>query len=344
MNILITNRCNGTCQYCFLKGELAKENDTGKEITLENFKLILKYAYHLITIGVTDSLNLMGGEPTLHRQFHEIFKMALTYRPKNLNFIPIKIFSNGLFPPKTAKLFRSEACPVMINVNHHSNYSDSHWNLLEKNLSILSDSNLSDQVITLSLNIYKPGQNLEYMLDLATRYNIKNIRIDLSRPSTNRSNTFIDIKQIKEIIPSLLSFIKTCKGMGIATNTDCCLPLCSITNRQLKEFSENEVEPSFKCSGGIDVTHDLELWHCAPLRFLNLGKITDYASGKDIVEMIDRKTRYLRWNVESLDKCKNCKFLTLRICQGGCLSLKKFNPGLLESHYIAEKNDALTYN
>ncbi len=325
MNVLITNRCNATCQYCFLRGELVDKNGKGKEITLEDFKHILKYADHLISIGVTDSLNLMGGEPTLHPQFHEILKMVLTYRTEKLDFIPITIFSNGLFPHETGELFKREACPIMINVNHPDNYSDSQWDLLETNLSILADSNYADPLLTLSLNIDRPRQDFEYMLELAKRINLKKIRVDISRPGPNRSNTFVGIEQIPEVIPILLDFTKECKNMGITVNTDCCLPICGISNKQLQEFAENEVELSFKCSGGIDVAPDLELWHCAPLRSIRLGKITDYSNGYEIVAEIEKKTHHLRWNVESKKECKNCKWLTVRICQGGCLSFKNIN-------------------
>lgn len=325
MNVLITNRCNASCQYCFLKDDLVEKSGRGDEITLEDFALLLNYADHLISIGVTDSLNLMGGEPTLHPQFFEIFKMALTYRSRNLNFIPINIFSNGLFSHETAELIKREACPIMINVNYPDNYSDSDWSLLKKNLSIVADSKSSEPLLTLSLNIDRPGRNFGYLLELAKQFNIKKIRADLSRPNPNRSNTFVDMEQIPEVIPSLLNFIKKCNSLGITVNMDCALPICCISNKQLQDFAENNVELGFKCSGGIDVTPNLEFWHCAPLRSISFGKITDYANGNEIVNEIERKTHHLRWHVESKKECNSCKWLSVRVCQGGCLSFKNIS-------------------
>jgi cyclic pyranopterin phosphate synthase len=210
----------------------------------------------------------------------------------------------------------------MVNVNHPTSYSDSRWNLLKTNLAILANAKDAESLLTLSLNIDRPEQDFEYLFDLAQLFKIKKFRVDISRPEPDKRNTFIEMEQIPEVIPTLLALIKKCKNIGIEINTDCCLPLCCISNQQLQDFAENGIEVSFKCSGGIDVTPDLELWYCAPLRFVTLGKITDYANAKEIVTEMERKTHELRWNVELKQECKECKFWTLKICHGGCLAFK----------------------
>lgn len=322
MNVLITNRCNGSCQYCFLKENLTTHDGKGEDITLENFQQVLKYAHHLIAIGVTDSLNIMGGEPTLHPQFIKIFKMALTYMQGELAFIPIKLFSNGLFPQHICNVMKEEACPVMVNVNHPTMYSQSDWQLLTSNLAALTENNGHEYLISLSLNIDRIGQDYDYLISLAKQCNIHHIRVDLSRPGPEKNNTFIDVNEIHRAIPSLLNFISKCHQEGIQVNTDCCFPICSFSNEQLQDFKRYGVDLSFSCSGGIDVTPDLQLWHCAPLRHVNLGKLTDYTDGYQINAIIANKTNHLRWDVETFDTCKNCKWWTLNLCQGGCISFK----------------------
>ncbi|NUM37214.1 MAG: radical SAM protein [Candidatus Brocadiae bacterium] len=325
MNIMLTNRCNGTCQYCFLKGELAQDHGVPKDITLEDFHTILKYAHHLFSLGSIDSLNLMGGEPTLHPKFREILKASLTYKTKKSGFMPVSIFTNGLFPEETGKLLQQEGCRVMVNVNHPLSYPECHWNMLHKNLSILTETIASEPWVTLSLNIDRADQDFEYLLDLCQQYRIKKIRVDISRPEPNKRNTHIKMEDIPGVMPLLVNLAQRCKQMGIEMNTDCCLPICGISNEQLQSLEKSGVELSFKCSGGIDVTPDLEIWHCAPLRSIKFGKITDYPDGVALVKEIARKTAPLRWNVSSKESCKDCKWWTLKICQGGCLSSKKMD-------------------
>ena len=322
MNIMLTNRCNGTCKYCFLKSDLAQEDVPVQYITMENFRIVLKYAHHLISIGATRNLNIMGGEPTLHPQFQKIFRLALTYRPGNSDFIPITIFTNGLFSEEICELLKNESCAVMVNVNHPDSYREGEWELINKNLATLATADDAGSLLTLSLNIDTPNQDIDYLLDLANKHKIKRIRADISRPEPKKTNTFIKMGQIATVIPTLL---KLSKNEGIEVNTDCCFPVCSISNEQIKEFAENNVELSFKCTGGIDVTPDLKLWHCAPLRSVKLGKITDYPNGYEIMKTIENKTNDLRWNIPSKKDCKNCKWWTLKICQGGCLSFKDQN-------------------
>ena len=324
MNVLLTDKCNGSCPYCFLKGSLVTEDQPGKDIAVQDFAKVLHYAYQLVSIGATDSLNLMGGEPTLHPRFEKLFTMAIAYQPiqGNLDFLPISVFTNGLFNTQTAELLAREHCAIMINVNHPSSYPGLQWSQIEKNISTIMASEKMASRLTLSFNIYRAEQDFNYLLELSERCGIRKIRADISRPSPDKGNSFVSLTGIENVMSTLVMLARECKRRNILLNTDCCLPVCSISDEQLLELTQNDLQISFRCFGGIDVTRDLRLWHCAPMRTIEFGRITDYPNAQAIVKALAMKTDHMRWEVLSFEKCELCKWRTLKICQGGCLSLK----------------------
>ena len=326
MNVLLTNRCNRRCSYCFLGSDLVAPDADGHDMRREDFSLVLRYAEQLVTLGAKERLNIMGGEPTLHPEFEGIFKKALAYRGVRggLEFLPVNVFSNGLFERGIGTLMAREACGLMININHPDTYNSREWELLESNLGEISSIARDSGKLSFSFNIYSPEQEFDFLLDMAARHGVSQVRVDLSRPAPGRGNTFVDTDQLKGAVGAFVALVRSSRERNIDVISDCCLPVCSFSDEQLKDVIECGVDISFSCSGAIDVNYDLELWYCGPLRHLKFGKVTDFADGREILKALEAKTYHLRWNVFPFDRCESCKWRTLKICQCGCLSLKSY--------------------
>ena len=86
-NIVLTNRCDLTCWYCFF---YAKEGEPVYEPTRDQIKFMLKRMRNLKPVGA-NAVQLTGGEPTLRDDLCEIIKDA-----KEIGYDHIQLNTNGI--------------------------------------------------------------------------------------------------------------------------------------------------------------------------------------------------------------------------------------------------------
>jgi len=84
-NILITNYCNQGCSFCFANELMTKGRV--KEMSLKNYIKLLGY----LGKNKIKRVYLMGGEPTLHSNFKELFKATIE------KGFELEIFTNAIF-------------------------------------------------------------------------------------------------------------------------------------------------------------------------------------------------------------------------------------------------------
>jgi radical SAM protein with 4Fe4S-binding SPASM domain len=82
----VTNECNLRCKHCYVGNERLNKAD---RFDLERADQILDY---FSVIGGHDKMYILGGEPTLHPQLHDLVNMA------NQKGYRVTISSNGDFP------------------------------------------------------------------------------------------------------------------------------------------------------------------------------------------------------------------------------------------------------
>ena len=88
-NIILTSRCNLSCEYCFAH-ELT-ESDT-RDIKMDDFLEILDFA------GADGEIGLIGGEPLLHKQINDFISIlnGIQFRirlPYNFQPVPYSLYS-----------------------------------------------------------------------------------------------------------------------------------------------------------------------------------------------------------------------------------------------------------
>jgi uncharacterized radical SAM superfamily Fe-S cluster-containing enzyme len=86
-NLLVTNRCNLRCSYCFMN---AGASGYVYEPTLEEIRQMLQQARNERPMG-SKAIQITGGEPTIREDLFEIIRMA-----REAGFSHVQLNSNGI--------------------------------------------------------------------------------------------------------------------------------------------------------------------------------------------------------------------------------------------------------
>jgi organic radical activating enzyme len=315
VNLLITMRCNRACSYCFAKEKIRSYSDQqkNKDMTLPDLKKVIKF----LGKGETDTIQLAGGEPTIHPEFDEILKTLLD-SGFNLN-----VLSNALWDDSKNELF-TKISPTklgfLLNIDSRRTYSDKEWEKIERNLSALSERGN----VTLSFNIFEKEPNYEYIFDLVTRKNIKNLRLSFSMPVMvgQTMNSHIPLKDYHEHAPMIMKFVERAEASDVCVKLDNTVPICMFTKEQMGELMLKEVlDPrrNFVCFPALDIGPDLSVWRCFGTANMFNKNMDDFHSFKEAFDFFNHAFDQFQHKVYPLAECTKCQYAKDKICQGGCI-------------------------
>jgi organic radical activating enzyme len=322
VNLLLTNLCNRACHYCCLSGWVTRNKETAQYLSLKDLDEIIRWLWNI----KVNKVQLMGGEPMLHPHLLEIVA-KLT---KN-NIQVLQILTNGLGSTELyQKIDNMTKTKWLVNVDQPRSYSEQEWILLNRNLEQLSWKNTEKLVgknrfdvksisLTLSITFFEPDQDFRYIIDLAKKYNCRQIRCDPSRPSSDKSNKYIEFKDLVKLKPVLLGFIRECILEGIKPMIDCAIPPCILTTSEMR-FLGLFADLKTRCRFPIDVMPNLNVESCASMR----GFIPAYRINSMTFEEIIKKqtSSALEYAAIIPLRCENCDNFRTRQCLGYCLRLK----------------------
>lgn len=97
-NVVLTNRCDLTCWYCFF---YAKESEPIYEPTLDQVKFMLQRMRDEKPVGA-NAVQLTGGEPTLREDLTDIIKAA-----RDIGYEHVQLNTNGVNLSKSPELCKS---------------------------------------------------------------------------------------------------------------------------------------------------------------------------------------------------------------------------------------------
>jgi len=274
-----------------------------------------------------EKVKLAGGEPLLHPNLLDFVKELM----KNHIMIDA-ILTNGLGETELyEEVAEISGTNWLVNVQARETYTKDEWELLNRNLEVLRWRNEATPVtlsgfdtsslrhLCLSITFYKPNQDYAYIIELAKRYGCPLIRYDVSRPSTNKSNLYVDFESLPKIKPTLMSFVTCSVREGVKPGLDDALPFCIFTQKELMFLHLFSNFPSI-CLPSLDVMPDLKVEYCASMRgILPTYKVPEITAGQMFQDFLRSANRYRNYQLTS---CKNCYNSKMRLCQGYCLRFK----------------------
>lgn len=311
-NVLLTERCNRSCPYCFAK-EYMEEAESDM---LEWDDLI--YIVDLLEASNEYRISLLGGEPTLHPNFID-YVLYLLERKFRVN-----IFTNGIVSEK--KLLemihyledkKPEQLSFVCNVNPPDICTE------KEKAAIYRFFKAFNEKTSLSINIYKVDYDLMFALDYIKQFDLKpHTRIGLAHPIPGEKNRTVLLKDYKLMAENLMSFYPQYETRNITLGFDCGMPMCIYNDDQLGKLSKLAATDSkFSCGPAIDIGPNMDVWSCFPLSGFKRKSLFEFDSMKDVYEYFHKIHQTIREKNKGIfNACDQCVYLERGRCAGGCAS------------------------
>ena len=321
-NIILTSRCNLSCEYCFAH-ELT-ESDAG-DIKMKDFLEIVDFA------EADGEIGLIGGEPLLHKQINDFISVL----NERYDVRRVLLFTNGIFLDRLDMRLLYPKTSVLVNVNSSNEIGNMAFEKMKKGIDTLF-SYLPKSRVTLGVNIYKENQDFSDLVSLIEAFGIKRVRVSVVIPKEKSEGAFSYFTRMKK---TFLVLVKLLAKLGVSPAYDCnAIPECVYTDKEKKLLASLPYENEFEkrifmgeasvCAPIVDIYPDKYAARCFGMSEYKV-KIDDFKSINDLKNhfFMELDTRLV--HVSSKDECKNCYKNKVFGCFGGCLCYKAENKELV---------------
>jgi radical SAM protein with 4Fe4S-binding SPASM domain len=300
-------------------------------------------------------INFMGGEPTLHPRFPEIFSATLESMPR---FSNLGIFTNGLMPEKTLELLeetigrhgsisRNVTFSVLLNWQTSENITGkNHQRCGEVARRLLRRNGYG---VTFSINLYSKDQDIEtqcreidavYQEIGLPKDKDYRIRVSPAFPIVGDiHNVYLPIRDYPRLGRKMFDLLKQYPQMGF--RFDCSFPPCFLDDiredeyglvprfyyhgfkqvPELTEWKNNQIY--FGCADGspMDLDSKGDCFNCFPFHDLKLGNISEFKEVNPIAtaRMGSRFLNHVFEKTQAKEPCKSCPHYMVR-CSSGCFA------------------------
>jgi MoaA/NifB/PqqE/SkfB family radical SAM enzyme len=317
-NIMVTERCNLQCPYCFAREKLAVQ-----DMPVAEFADVL----HKMQQWGMHQIGIIGGEPTLHSQFDTILRLCIQSPIEDFT-----VFTNGVEMDAYAPLLAHPKIGILVNYNSRENMGDEAYDRMNHNI-LAAHQTYARGNIRLGLNVHTASvPQADDLLKLAMELRLHKIRFSLSVPTYDYLAKHSILEYFKELKNTFLALCLMFDAHGIALGLDCnYIPDCVFTPSELITLQALSEKYSKKLGERVSY-----LWHnhCRPVLDILCGKRVIRCFGcSDISEDLDcfvshhEASAYFQRTVDRyaalLDisgACAGCD--TAAVCNMGCIRAK----------------------
>lgn len=308
---MITNVCPNKCKYCF--APVAKLHNTSEKsifMSLTDFLYVLNF----LKRSNLKNVRLLGGEPLIHPEFKQFLEKV----KKDEDFELTTIFTSGIFSPKLIDCLENEKITVIVNCNHPKDYNPLHYKRLISNLETMADRGIR---VVIGYNIYEQDFDYYPIMELCIDLAVDTLRICIANPNITKTVEVLDREQREKIGDRIYSLIMECANETINVIFDCVLTPCIFTDEQWGRITKlyPQVANSYAvCNPVMDVDPNLQVSRCFSLGHSQTANLNQFNNSGELWQFFCEQIDCYKWYAVE-DKCKNCKYFALGVCQGGCL-------------------------
>jgi MoaA/NifB/PqqE/SkfB family radical SAM enzyme len=315
LQIMLTDRCNQACPYCFAKDKL--DAGAGTELSLEDLDFLIdlhrRWGLH--------HMSLAGGEPTMHSRFETVIE-----RIQAADFPVVHLFTNGIVTSSRAEfLSRWPNLTILVNHNPPDTYTDE---ALQKVHHFIATCAKTCMRLSVGTTVYDPRPQLDFLLEAALKHGLSDIRIGLAHPIYHHGdvvNRFLSLDQCRQCAPQIVSLVERCAAHRIHVLFDCHFPLCMFTADHLQRLRDAQPDdpPPFAvdCCAQVTVRPDLRVFSCFSTGgVFNSWNLKQFATPDQLREAFADAFGVFQ-EASGYEECESCPAFGHSCC-GGCLGQK----------------------
>ena len=305
-NLIITERCNKNCTFCFTS-KFARAS--GKYMSPEKVKNILdKFAKDKKVI------NILGGEPTLNPHFKEIVDEIIK-RNKKILLISNFLFNKeilGYLLSLDSKVFQA----VLANGSELDklNRIDLFKNNYSKFMEIHQNVNLA-----LSLTVVNGVDYEQYYNFLKDNLIIKRLRLGLDL----KDKSLINNHQLGD---SMFFFLKKYMNREFELNADCQIPFCIFKEELWDKYEQYLMDfcDCYRTCLGVaaDLLPNGKVLYCFQTKDVNIDS-DNFESYKNAKRELQKKYNKIMREKTIIPECEECDFYLSHLCNSLCLGCRK---------------------
>lgn len=334
-NIMLTYRCNLKCPYCFANEFV---NKTNTDITISNFEKAVDF----LTRQNETEIGLIGGEPLLHPNFHDILQSLIL----NNKVRGVTIYTNGILLDKYISLLVHPKIRILVNINSPDTIGESNFERIKSALDTLMFDYLMKDRINLGLNLYSDQLDYSFIIELLKSYSLHRLRISLTVPDFSKGTEIHPIQYFKDRKEYILKFLHDMDNITVLPYYDCNKPPYCIWTKDEVEWIEkyisrypvsesNLLGKCSQCFPVIDILPDLHAVRCFGMSDFLKVDINEFNNLADLASYFVNQIDTHVYRICSSIECTDCYDRKTRHCTAGCIGFKEKE--LLEINRYYEK-------
>lgn len=303
-NLMLTDRCNRRCGYCFARGRIAQAG-TGRDLPFHRLKEFLDF----LDASGYPVLHLIGGEPTLHPSFANIVRYAVR------RGFGIRLFTNGLMSDEAVEALLEippDRTGILVNVNEPRETPPAQWDRLVAVLGRLAPR------VTAGYNLHRLDFDASAVVGLVRDLQLRPVlRLGLAQPIAGAANDHVPAAEYARLGEPVTRLAEEAAAAGVGIGFDCGFVACMFQPDHLRRLRIAGADVRFVCHAVLDVSPDLDLWGCFPLSLVEtapLARFPDLWAARDHFESV---LAALRARAQP-EACAACTHRRLGTCPGFC--------------------------
>lgn len=280
----VTERCNAKCPNCF-NSNVRNNSEMDMAHFVELCRFFSSQGYF--------QLKMMGGEPTVHWKFEDLFIIAQKY------FRSVNIFTNAI-NNKILGIAPREADGIIYNFKFAKAITK------EKLLLNYPGKRALEVQITAQTNKDLLMSEIKRVAD----FSLDRIEVDLTLDCT--AEIFLE----RDTIVPIYEFVLTeSEKSGIHIGQDHLIPFCYLLNTQIPTAKGGAI-CSLYCAGLIDAKYNIRFCNQFPEILGNLFAENKITSAKHYDELVSSKFKEIQDGLQR-KSCSACPYWNV-VCNGGC--------------------------
>lgn len=318
-NLMLTKQCNLHCSYCFANEFVNRQSDV---MSYESFLTCLDFLSH----DPQERIGLIGGEPTMHPELRKMLGKLI-----DSPFQQICLFTNGILLDQFFTELRNSKFTILINLNSPASIGQSNFERTICNIDQMINHLYMRSQVQLSLNVYAPDMDYQYMLDTLQRFNMKRLRLSVAVPNMEAGREVDPLAYFRLMADTVRALVADLLKIGVAPIFDCnYIPFCIFTaqdNTLVSQYPEimkrsNVLRINPICSPVLDILPDLQVVRCFGMSSLYKVNLLDFRNIQELQRHFDAEIDKLAYHILPSNECKNCReYIALR-CSGGCYAYR----------------------